>query len=126
MEFTKVQLRTLIYNHIKNKENGLNDILELTLNAMMQAERREELAEQGTFNKANGYRPGRVYGNGKVLELRIPRDRNGTFYPKVLTLLRNQKEVIGIESLPTQTATGWQGIVRTISRTPLVTLASPV
>jgi putative transposase len=94
MEFTKVQLRTLIYNHIKNKENGLNDILELTLNAMMQAERREELAEQGTFNKANGYRPGRVYGNGKVLELRIPRDRNGTFYPKVLTLLRNQQEEI--------------------------------
>ena len=91
MEFTKVQLRTLIYNHIKNKENGLNDILELTLNAMMRAERNEELASQGSFNKANGYRRGRVYRNGKVLELRIPRDRNGKFYPRVLTLLRNQQ-----------------------------------
>lgn len=92
MEFTKVQLKTLIYNHIKNKEHGLNDVLEMTLNAMMRAERREELAEQGSFNKANGYRPGRIYGNGQVLELRIPRDRNGQFFPKVLTLLRNQQE----------------------------------
>lgn len=91
MEFTKVQLKTLIYNHIKNKENGLNDILEMTLNAMMRAERNEELADQGSFNKANGYRPGRVYGNGQILELRIPRDRNGQFYPKVLTLLRQQQ-----------------------------------
>lgn len=68
--------------------------MELTLNAMMRAERNEELASQGSFNKANGYRPGRVYGNGKVLELRIPHDRNGKFYPRVLTLLRNQQEEI--------------------------------
>ena len=33
----------------------------------------------------------RVYGNGQILELRIPRDRNGQFYPKVLTLLRQQQ-----------------------------------
>lgn len=91
MEFTKLQLKTLIYNHIKNKDHGLNDILEMTLNAMMRAERREELADQGSYNKANGYRPGRVYGNGQILELRIPRDRNGQFYPKVLTLLRQQQ-----------------------------------
>lgn len=93
MELTKLQLKTLIYTHIKNKEHGLNDVSEMTLNAMMRAERREELAEQGgSFNKANGYCPGRIYGNGQVLELRIPRDRNGQFFPKVLTLLRNQQE----------------------------------
>ena len=91
MEITKVQLRTLIDNHIRNKDKGLNDVLEMTLNAMMNAERREVLADQGGFNKANGYRPGRVYGNGQILELRIPRDRNGQFHPNVLTLLRTQQ-----------------------------------
>ena len=91
MQITKVQLRTLIDNHIRNKDKGLNDVLEMTLNSMMSAERREVLADQGGFNKANGYRPGRVYGNGQILELRIPRDRNGQFHPKVLTLLRTQQ-----------------------------------
>src|SRR5690625_7259916 len=47
--------------------------------------------QQAGGNKANGYRPCRVYGHGKLLELRIPRDRNGEFYPMVLALLRRQQ-----------------------------------
>ncbi len=90
MNFSKVQLQTLIGNHLK-RENGLNEVLEMTLNALMKAERNEHLNGQ-TGNKANGFRPGRVYGKGKLLELRIPRDRNGNFYPKVLALLRAQQE----------------------------------
>lgn len=90
MKFTKVQLQTLIGNHLQ-RENGLNEVLQMTLNGLMKAERREHLAGQ-TGNKANGFRPGRVYGKGKLLELRIPRDRNGEFYPKVLALLRSQQE----------------------------------
>jgi len=89
MNFTKVQLQTLIGNHIQ-RENGLNEVLEMTLNALMKAERREHLAGED-HDKGNGYRPGKVYGNGKLLELRIPRDRNGNFYPKVLALLRAQQ-----------------------------------
>jgi putative transposase len=89
MNITKVQLRDLIANHIQQK-NGLNEVLEITLNAMMKNERSIHL-EQADDNKANGYRPGRVYGHGKLLELRIPRDRNGEFYAKVLALLRSQQ-----------------------------------
>ena len=89
MNFTKVQLQTLIGNHIQ-RENGLNEVLEMTLNALMKAERREHL-EAEDDDKGNGYRPGKVYGNGKLLELRIPRDRNGNFYPKVLAMLRAQQ-----------------------------------
>ncbi|TYC06603.1 MAG: IS256 family transposase [Kosmotoga sp.] len=89
MKFTKVQLQTLISNHLK-RENGLNEVLEMTLNAMMKAERTAHL-QQAPGNKANGYRMGRAYGNGRLLELRIPRDRNGEFYPKVLALLRDQQ-----------------------------------
>lgn len=89
MNITKVQLNALIANHVK-QENGLNEVLEMTLNAMMKHERSLHL-EQAEANKANGYRPGQVYGHGKLLELRIPRDRNGEFYPKVLALLRSQQ-----------------------------------
>lgn len=92
MEFTKLQLKTLIDNHIKRK-NGLNEVLEMVLNGMMKTERSAALEYQ-SGNKANGYRPGRVYGHGKLLELRIPRDRNGEFYPKVLMLLRSQQEEV--------------------------------
>lgn len=62
----------------------------MALNAMMKHERSLHL-EESQGNKANGYRPGRVYGHGKLLKLRIPRDRNGEFYPKVLALLRSQQ-----------------------------------
>lgn len=89
MNITKVQLQALIGNHLK-RENGLNEVLEMTLNALMKAERREHLASEEA-DKGNGYRPGKVYGNGQLLELRIPRDRNGSFYPKVLALLRAQQ-----------------------------------
>lgn len=89
MIVSKVQLKDLIANHLK-QENGRNDVLEITLIAMMNNERSLHL-EDADGNKANGYRPGKVYGHGKLLELRIPRDRNGEFYPKVLALLRSQQ-----------------------------------
>src|SRR5690625_3869522 len=89
MIVSKVLLNDLITNHIK-QENGLNEVLEFTLNAMMKHERELHL-EDAESNKGNGYRPGKVYGHGKLLEFRIPRDRNGEFYPKVLALLRSQQ-----------------------------------
>lgn len=89
MIISKVLLRDLISNHIQ-QENGLNEVLQMTLNAMMVHERAAHL-EAAEGNKANGYRPGRAYGHGKLLELRIPRDHNGEFYPKVLALLRSQQ-----------------------------------
>lgn len=90
MEFTKVQLRTLINNHLR-RDGGLNDVMEWILNSLMRHERTEHLLEEPATNKANGFRPGRTYGQGKILELRIPRDRNGQFYPRILALLRDQQ-----------------------------------
>lgn len=92
MEISKVQLKDLIHNHLK-QENGLHDVMEMVLNGLMKAERREHL-DHSPANKGNGFRPGKTYGNGKILELRIPRDRNGEFYPKVLAMLRNQEQEI--------------------------------
>jgi transposase-like protein len=66
------------------------DVLEFTFNAMMKHKRSLHL-EDAVGNKANGYRPDRVYDHGKLLELCILRDRDGEIYPKVIALLRRQQ-----------------------------------
>ena len=90
MELTKLQIRQAIATHL-DKENGLNDVMELLLESMMKAERNVFL-EGNKENKANGFRPGKTYGNGRILEFRIPRDRRSEFQPVILTMLRNQEE----------------------------------
>jgi len=64
--------------------------MEIMLESMMLSERREYLNGY-PCNKGNGFRQGRSYGHGRVLEFRIPRDRYGNFHPKILALLRDQE-----------------------------------
>src|SRR5699024_2765721 len=88
------QLQDTIHS-ILNKDEGLNDLLEMILNGLMKLERETFLSQQsGPRNKANGYRPGRAAGYGKELSLRIPRDRLGQFKPVLLALLRDQQEEV--------------------------------
>ena len=54
MEFTKEQLSELICKHTE-KENGLQDLMEIMLESLMVSERREYLQEEGLAgNKCNG------------------------------------------------------------------------
>ncbi len=81
---------TSILSEIAKDENGYQKLLTIALEAMMRSERKE-------YNKlnsdvSNGYRSSRVYGQGKIMELRVPRSRHGQFYPVILSLLRNQEE----------------------------------
>ena len=92
MDFTKEQLSELICKHTE-KENGLQDLMEIMLESLMVSERREYLQEEGLAgNKCNGYRPGRTYGHGRTLTFRIPRDRYGNFHPRILAILRDWEE----------------------------------
>lgn len=92
ISLTKVQLENGIQD-ILCKENGLNDVLTMTLNGLMYAEREAFLqAEQGSPNKGNGYRNVRGIGFGKELTLSIPRDRLGLFQPLVMAMVRDQEE----------------------------------
>ena len=93
MKLTKLQTQDLLSEFL-SKENGLNDVLEMILNALMYSEREAFLSENKANNKGNGYRFGQVYGRGRQLQLRIPRDRMGQFYPFLLTLLRDQDSEI--------------------------------
>jgi len=89
LHFTQEQV-TKILEEIALKENGLQELQKLSLEAMMRAEREEHNAS--TRDMSNGYRPRRTFGRGKILELRVPRSRNGQFYPILLSLLRDQEE----------------------------------
>lgn len=90
MEFTKEQISELVCKHTE-RENGLHDLMEMMLESMMIAERREYLLSD-IGNKGNGYRLGHTYGQGRKLEFRIPRDRYGNFHPQILAVLKNQEE----------------------------------
>jgi len=89
MDFTKEQLSDVFIKHL-NREKGLQELMELMIESMMQAERRDFL-DSNPDNKGNGFRQGKSYGNGRVLEFRIPRDRYGNFHPTILALLRDQE-----------------------------------
>ena len=84
MNLTKKQTEEVLSNFLEQK-NGLNEVLQMMLNAMMYSERKEHLTES-IINKANGYRQGNVFGYGKQIELRIPRDRQSSFTPTILAL----------------------------------------
>lgn len=88
------QLQDIIQS-VLNKDQGLNELLELILNGLMKIERTHWMASQaGSGNKANGYRPGRAIGHGRKLSLRIPRDRLGNFQPVLWAMLRDQHEEV--------------------------------
>jgi len=89
MELSKLQTEEVLKQFL-NKENGLNEVLEIFMNSLMYSERDVFLKSQDGINKCNGYREGQVYGRGRQLQLRIPRDRQGQFYPVILALLRDQ------------------------------------
>lgn len=94
IDLSKDQLQDTIHS-ILNKEEGLNDLLEMILNGLMKLERDTFLSEQASpDNKGNGYRPGRAAGYGKELSLRIPRDRLGNFKPVLWAMLRDQQEQV--------------------------------
>lgn len=92
MNLTKKQTEEILSKYLV-KENGLNTVLEMTLNALMYCEREEYLSES-IQNKGNGFRLGKVFGHGTQLELRIPRDRQSEFTPTILALFRDQEKYL--------------------------------
>ena len=92
MNLTKKQTEEVLSNFL-GQENGLNEVLQMMLNAMMYSERKEHLS-QLACNKANGYRQGNVFGYGKQIELRIPRDRQSSFTPTILAMFRDQESYL--------------------------------
>jgi len=89
MDFTKEQLSEVFVKHL-DREKGLQELMELMIESIMRAERQDFL-DNNPENKGNGFRQGKSYGNSRVLEFRIPRDRSGNFHPTILALLKDQE-----------------------------------
>lgn len=90
MQLHKDQLLEAILQAVK-QDDPLNELMKLTFEALMRIERSMFLEDQPFKNKANGFRLGKHYGNGKQIEFKIPRDRLGVFYPHLLTVLKDEQ-----------------------------------
>jgi len=89
MNFTQSQ-KYEILEEIVQKEDGLNTLLQFAMESIMKQER-GLYREQNPEDYSNGFRHRQTYGQGKILELRVPRTRSGAFYPLLLAVLRNQE-----------------------------------
>lgn len=89
LHFTREQI-TKILEEIAQKEGGLNELMTLSLEALMRAERTVHNKENQDVS--NGYRRRKSFGHGKLLELQVPRSRYGQFYPVLLSILKDQEE----------------------------------
>ena len=87
--FTQQQVSQIL-DQIATKEDGLNQLLRYSLEAMMRAERKEHNLQAKDLS--NGYRSRKSFGRGKIMELQIPRSRKGNFYPVLLQILKDQEE----------------------------------
>jgi hypothetical protein len=71
MQLSNTQITALL-TEVASQEDGFNELLRMSFEALMKAERREHLI-QSTEDKGNGFRQVHAYGRGKMLELRVPR-----------------------------------------------------
>lgn len=89
LNFTQEQI-TKILTSVASEKDGMHKVMALSLEAMMRAER--SLHNEQQNDVSNGYRPVKAFGQGQQLRLQVPRSRNSSFYPVLLSILRGQEE----------------------------------
>jgi transposase-like protein len=88
MDFTQTQI-TEILDEIANKKEGYQNLLKMTLESIMRAERNEFNSRSN--DSSNGYRRSSILAHGGKMSLVIPRSRHHNFYPLILALIRDQE-----------------------------------
>jgi transposase-like protein len=81
---------TKILTEVAEEKDGYNKVLQLSIEALMRAERSIHNSQKGDVS--NGYRFRRLFGAGKQLELSVPRSRHHQFYPVLLAVLKDQEQ----------------------------------
>lgn len=89
MDFTQQQISAIL-DDIANGKNGYQELLRMSLEAIMRSERNE--FNDLNSDVSNGYRMSSILGHGGKLELSIPRTRNNNFYPLILALVKDQNQ----------------------------------
>lgn len=93
LQFSKSQINKIMYNALINKEINVKELFSMALQNVMQAERKLFLKEPSeALNKGNGsYLRSALFDN-KLLQLRVPRDRESRFTPFMLELIQENEE----------------------------------
>jgi transposase-like protein len=89
LHFTQEQV-TKILSEVACQKEGFNKVLQLSLEALMRAER--ELHNFTKKDVSNGYRWRKAIGIQRQLRLQVPRTRYHHFYPVLLAVLKDQEE----------------------------------
>ena len=89
MEFTHAQISEIL-SIIAKEKDGFKQLMTLTIDAMLKAERL--VYNEKENDTSNGFRPRRILGSGHLLQIKVPRSRNGNFYPMLLATLNDQQE----------------------------------
>ncbi len=87
MNFTQEQICNIL-DEIANKKDGYRELLKLSLESIMRAEREE--FNHSINDSSNGYRLSSVFAHKSKLELVVPRSRHHNFYPLILGLIKDQ------------------------------------
>jgi len=90
MNFTHEQISELLLE-IASSDNGTQLLMQMTLETFMKSERSLHQQENPS-DYANGFRTRLAKGYGKEMVLKVPRTRSGTFYPALLSVLRDEDE----------------------------------
>ena len=88
MEFTQEQMSEII-SSLTNGKEGFQELIRLGMESLMKSER--EIYNSQTNDVSNGYRDRRVYHDGQMFEIRVPRSRESNFYPVLLGVLKDQE-----------------------------------
>lgn len=89
MNFTQEQISEILLTIAKEKD-GYRQLLKLSLEAIMRAERKQ--FNQIHSDYSNGYRFSNVCVHNGKMELVIPRSRHNNFYPLILALIKDQNK----------------------------------
>lgn len=88
MEFTHAQMSEII-SSITNGKEGFKELIHLGMESLMKSER--AIYNEQTNDVSNGFRDRKVYHNGQMFQIQVPRSREGNFYPMLLGVLKDQE-----------------------------------
>ena len=85
LSFSKEQFTQIIAN-IKALGERYQNLFQVFLKAMLAAREDYQLEKD---DLSNGFRPGRLLGAQRIIELSVPRTRYNNFYPILLAILQD-------------------------------------
>ena len=89
LRFTREQVKEIL-GQIAQQEGGMNELLRLSMEALMKAER--EIHNQIHKDVSNGFRRRKSLGLHKQLVLDVPRSRFQAFYPVLLAVMNDREQ----------------------------------